>query len=136
MEKKCLVAVLPYFVVMLLQTRTKLQQGFKGTLTCPKLEISFKCQTKLFSSFQFKDLIPKDLISGAVFSAMSSLPRSIMHLDIRSGKHIDASPVIGKKARRIDTNQTVLFAIIYFITIIYLLLTTLAFWLMRIKSFH
>ena len=136
MEKKCLVAVLPYFVVILLQTRTKLQQVFKGTLTCPKLEIAFKCQTKLFSSFRFKDPIPKDLISGAVFSAMSSLPRSIMHLDIRSGKHIDASPVTGKKARRIDTNQTVLFAIIYFITIIYLLLTTLAFWLMRIKSFH
>ena len=73
-----LLLVLPYFGVVSLQIRTKLQQVFKRVLNCCKLEIAFKCQTKLSNSFQFKDPILKDLISGVVinFSAVSEINES------------------------------------------------------------
>ena len=98
--------VLPYLGIISLQTRTKLQQAFiKGVLNCCKLEIVFKCLASLFNSFRYKDLIPKDLISGAVYKFQCGLcnesyyGKSIRHLDIRSGEHIGVSPLTGKKAK-------------------------------------
>ena len=94
-EKKCLLLGLLYLGVISLQTRTKLQQAFKGILNCYKLEIAFKCQTKLSNFFQFKDPIPKDhLISGVVYKFQCGLSnesyygKSIRHLDIRSGEGV------------------------------------------------
>ena len=66
-ERKRLLLGLLYLRVISLQARTKLQQALKGVLNCCKLEIAFKSQTKLSNSFRFKDRIPKDLISGAVY---------------------------------------------------------------------
>ena len=40
-----------YLGVISLQTRTKLQEAFKYILNYYKLEIAFKCQTKLYNSF-------------------------------------------------------------------------------------
>ena len=51
-EKKRLLLVLPYLGIISLQTRTKLQQALKGVLNCCKLEIVFKCQTRLSNSFR------------------------------------------------------------------------------------
>ena len=68
-ERKRLLLGLLYLGAISLQTRTKLQQAFKGVLNCCKLEIAFKCQTKLSNSFRFKDPIPKNLISGVVSEA-------------------------------------------------------------------
>ena len=42
-EEKRLSLVLPHLGVISLQTRTKLQQAYKGVLNCCKLEIAFKC---------------------------------------------------------------------------------------------
>ena len=56
-----------------MQTKTKLQQAFKGVLNCFKLKIAFKCQTKLSSSFRFKDPVPKNLISGVVYNFQCGL---------------------------------------------------------------
>ena len=101
-EKKCLLLVLQYLGVISLETRTKLQQAIKGVLNCCKLEIAFKCQTKLSNSFRFKDLIPKDLISGVVYQFQCGLcnesyyGESIRHLDMRFGEHIGLSPYTGK----------------------------------------
>ena len=50
-ERKRSLLVLPYLGVISLQTRTKLQQAIKGVFNCGKLEIAFKCQTKLSNSF-------------------------------------------------------------------------------------
>ena len=52
-ERKRLFLVLPYLGVISLQTRTKLKQALKGFSDCCKLEIAFKCQTKLSHSFRF-----------------------------------------------------------------------------------
>ena len=87
-----------------MQARTKLQQALKGVLNCCKLEIVFKCQTKLYSFFCYKGPIPKDLISGVVYKFQCGLcnesyyGESIRHLDIRSGEH-SVSPLTGKKVK-------------------------------------
>ena len=107
-ERKRLLLVLPYLGVISLQTRTKLQQALKAVLNCCKLEIVFKLQTKFSNSFRFKDPIPKDLISGAVYKFQCALCKesyygeSIRYLDIRSGKHIGVSPLTGKKVKSVN----------------------------------
>ena len=52
-EKKRLPQVFLYLGITSLQTRTKLKQALKGDLNCYKLEIAFKCQTKLSNSFRY-----------------------------------------------------------------------------------
>ena len=88
--KRHLLIVLPYLGIISLQTRTKIQQALKGVLNCSKLEIVFKCQTRISNSFCYKDPVPKDLISG-VYKFQCGLcnesyyGESIRKLDIRSG---------------------------------------------------
>ena len=88
-----------------MQTRTKLQQALKGVLNCCKLEIVFKCQTRLSNSFRYKEPIPKNLIPGVVYKFQCGLcnepyyDESIRHLYIRSGEHIGVSPLTGKKVK-------------------------------------
>ena len=130
MEQKRLLLVLPYLGIISLQTRTKLQQALKGVLNCCKLEIVFKCQTRLSHSFRYKDPIPKDLISGVVYKFQCGLcnesyyGKSIRHLDIRSGEHIAVSPIT---ERRSNHQITVLFVNIYSSITFQPLLKTLAF---------
>ena len=109
-ERKRLLLVLPYLGMISLQTRPKLQQVLKGVLNCCKLEIVFKCQTKLSNSFRFEDPIPKDLISGVVYKFQCGLcnesyyGESIRHLDVRSGEHIGVSPLTGKKVKPVNNS--------------------------------
>ena len=109
-ERKRLLLVLPYLGMISLQTRTKLQQALKGVLNCCKLEIAFKCQTKLSNFFRFKDPIPKDLISRIVCKFQCGLcnepyyGESIRHLDIRSGEHMGVSPLTGKKVKPVNNS--------------------------------
>ena len=71
--KKTLFLVLPYLGPLSLQNRTKLRKSLKGILNCCKLRIVFKSQNKLAKAFCFKDRIPKELTSGAVY--MSTLQK-------------------------------------------------------------
>ena len=93
-----------------LQIRTKLQPAIKGVSNCCKLEIGFKCQSKLSNSFQFKDPISKDLTSGVDCKFQCGLcdesyyGESIRHLDIRSGEHIGVSLLTGKKVKPINNS--------------------------------
>ena len=88
-----------------MQTRTKLQQTLKGVLNWWKLEIVFKCQTRLSNSFRFKNPLPKDLISGVVYKFQCGLcnescyGESIRHLDKKSEEHRGMSPLTGKKVK-------------------------------------
>ena len=104
-EKRRLLLVLPYLGIISLETRIKLQQALKGALNYCKLEIVFKCQTRLSHSFRYKDLIPKNLIFGVVYKFQCGLynesyyAENTRHLDIKSGKHIGVSPLTGKKVK-------------------------------------
>ena len=61
--------------------------------------------TRLSNSLRYKDLIPKDRISGVVYKFQCGLSNdsyygeSIRHLDIRSGEHIGVSSLTGKKVK-------------------------------------
>ena len=77
-EKKPLFLVLPYLGSIFLETRTKLKKSLKNILSCFKLQIECKNETRLGNNFHFKDQILKDLTSGAfinfsVDSAMSPI---------------------------------------------------------------
>ena len=101
---------------ILLQIRTKLQQALKGVLSCCKLEIAFKCQTRLSNSLRYKDPVPKYLISAVVYKLQCGLcnesyyGESIKHLDIRSGEYVGVSLFL---ERRSNHHTTALFGIIY-----------------------
>ena len=103
--KKHLLLVFPYLGIILLQTRTKIQQALKCALNCCKLEIVFKCQTMHSYSFRYKDPIPKDLISGVVYKVQFCLCSEsyygeiIIHVDIRSWEHIGVSSLTGKMVK-------------------------------------
>ena len=104
-EKKHFSLVLLNLEVISLQTRTKLQQALKGALSCCKLELAFKYQTKLSNSFQLKDPLAKDLLSGVVCKLQcgvcnySYYGECIRYLDIRSGEYKAVSPLTGKKLK-------------------------------------
>ena len=56
-----LLLVLPYSGRIYLHTRTKLHEAaVEGILNCYKLEIAFKCQTRLSNSFRYQDPIPNE----------------------------------------------------------------------------
>ena len=105
MKRKRLLLVLQYLGLISLQTWSKLQQALKVILNCCKLEIAFKCQTKLPNFFRFEDPIPKDLISEVVYKFQCGLcnesyyVESLRHLDISFGEHIIVSPLTGKKVK-------------------------------------
>ena len=138
-EKKRLLLVLPYLGLISLQTRTKLQQALKGVLNCCKLEIVFKCQTRLSNSFRYKDPIPKDLISGVVYKFQCGLcnesyySESIRHLDIRSGEHIGVAPFTRKKVKP-SKNSAICDHLPH--CNFYPLFTALVFQLMKTKSIY
>ena len=65
---------------------------------------------RLSNSFRYKDLIPKDLISGAVYKFQCGLcneyyyAESIKLLDKRSGEHIGVSTLTGRKVKPSNNN--------------------------------
>ena len=73
-------------------------------LNCSKLEIAFRCQTRLLNSFRYKDPIPKYFISDFVYRFQCGLynkshnGESMRHLDIRSALYIGVSTLACEKA--------------------------------------
>ena len=104
-EKKPLVLVLPYLGSISLQTRTNLKKSLKNILNCCKLQIVFQIKTRLGNNFHFKDQIPKDLTSGAVYKFQCGLCNEsyygecMRHLNVRIGEHIGISPLTRKQVK-------------------------------------
>ena len=65
----------------------------------------FKNNTRLGNNFYFKDQIPKDLTSGAVYKFQCGLCNEsyygecIRHLNVRIGEHIGISPLTRKQVK-------------------------------------
>ena len=104
-EKKPLVLVLPYFGSISLQTRTKLKKSSKNILNCCKLEIVFKNKTRLSGNFHFKNQIPKDLTSGAVYIFQcghcheSYCGECMRNLNVRIAEQIRRLPLTRKQVK-------------------------------------
>ena len=65
----------------------------------------FKSQNKLAKAFRFKDRIPKELISSAVYKFQCGLCNKsyygeyVRHLNVRIGEHIGISMLAMKKVK-------------------------------------
>ena len=70
-ENKTLTLVLLFLGELSLQTRKNLQEVFKSTLNCCKIQIVFKNQRKLTNIFRFKDRLPCDIVSCIVYKFQS-----------------------------------------------------------------
>ena len=90
-EKKPLVLVHPCFGLISLQTKAKLKKSSKNILNCCKMQIMFKNKTRLGNNFHFKDRIPKDPTSIAVYKFQCGLCNEcyygacVRHLNLRIG---------------------------------------------------
>ena len=69
------------------------------------MQTEFKNKTRLGNNFNFKDQIPKDLTSGAVYKFQVGLCNEscygecMRHLNFRIGEHIGTSPLIRKQVK-------------------------------------
>ena len=82
-EKKTVALVFPYLGSISLQTRTKLNKSVKNILNCCKLQIVFKNKTRLGNKFHFKDQIPTDFTSVAVYKCQCGLCNELNLVKIR-----------------------------------------------------
>ena len=104
-EKKTLLLPLPYLREISLQTRTKLRKSLKGLLNSCKIQIAFKSQRKLSNVFRFRDRLPSDLVSGVEYKYTCGRCNSTYYgetdrqLKVRSGEHIEISPLTFKKTK-------------------------------------
>ena len=105
LPKETLFLVLPYLGPLSLQTRIKLRKSLKGILNCCKLHIEFKSHNKLAKVFRFKDHIPKELTSSAVYKFQCGFCNEsyyggcVRHLNVRIGEHFGISPLTKKKVK-------------------------------------
>ena len=103
--KKTLFLVLPYLGPLSLQIRTKLRKSLKGILNCCKIQIVFKSQNKLAKALRFKDRIPKELTSSAVYKFQcgfcneSYYDECVRHPNVRIEEHIGISRLTKKKVK-------------------------------------
>ena len=110
-ERKAFAPSLFYLGIISLQARTKLQQAMKGVLNCCKLEIVFKCQTRLSNSFRYKEPIPKVIVFGVAYKIQCGLSNKsyygegIRHLGIASREHIGGLRLTGKKLKPSNNNS-------------------------------
>ena len=101
--KKEVVIVLPFLGTVSLQTRTRLVKLFsKGPLSCCNLKVIFQSPLRINNMFNFKDKIPKSLLSGVVYKFTCSncnvtyIGKTIRHLKVRVSEHLSISPLTEK----------------------------------------
>ena len=103
--KKPLFLVFPYLGPLWLQTRAKFRKSFKGIPHCCKSRILLKSQNKLANAYGFKDRSPKEIASAVVYKFQCGLCNEysygecVRHLNVRTGEHIEISPLTKKKVK-------------------------------------
>ena len=102
-EKRLLILPLPFLGDIFLQLITKVRKSLKNILNCCKVQIVYKSQRRLTSQFRFKEPLPYDLMSKVVCKyrcgrcGSSYYGETDRHLRVRTGEHIDLSPLTFKK---------------------------------------
>ena len=80
-----------------------MRKSLKDILDCCNLQIVFKNKTRSGNNFHFKDQIPKNLMSGAIYklqceiSSDSYYGECVRQLNLRTDKHIAISPLTKKQ---------------------------------------
>lgn len=95
------------------QTRKKLQKLFTNKLTSCNLKILFTSPAKIKSLLNFKDKLPKILLSGPVYKykkggcGTSYHGKTKRYFNIRICKSFGISHLVGKKVKIENNNLTV-----------------------------
>ena len=103
-EKKELVIALSYLGNLSLTIRTHLQNSINKNLPFCKVKVIFKSTTCLSTFYRYKDKVPFNLCSNAVYKFwcsrcnVSYYDNKCQHLNIRVGEDSGVSPLTGKKS--------------------------------------
>ena len=68
LPKKELVCVFPFLARKLLEIKKRQQNAIERTLPYCKLKVIFKSSSKIVNHFHFKDVLPRKLCHGIVYS--------------------------------------------------------------------
>ena len=101
-NKKEILLVLPYLGNVSLETRTNLTKMVSSSIPFCKLKVLFKSSLRLGTLFNFKDHIPKTLLSGVVYKLSCGgcnatyIGKIKRHFKKRVSEHIGVSALTGK----------------------------------------
>ena len=93
LPKKELVCVFPFLGRKSLEIKKQPQNAIERTLPYCKLKVIFKSPSKIVNHFQFKDVLPKKLCSGIVYSSKCNSCNAIYygktkcHFYVRAAEH-------------------------------------------------
>ena len=102
MPKKELVCVFPFLGRKPLEIKKRLQNPIEKTLPYCKLKAIFKSPFKIVSHFHFKDVLPKKLCSGMVYSFKCNSCNAIYYgktkrdFYVRAAEHVGVSHLTNK----------------------------------------
>ena len=105
--KKGINCVFPFLGRKSLEIRKRLQNVLERTLPYCKLKVIFKSPSKIVDHFNFKDVIPKKLCSGIVYSFKCNSCNTIYcgkterHFYVRAAEHIGISHLTNKHLKNV-----------------------------------
>ena len=105
--KKELVCVFPFLGRKSLEIKKRLQHAIERTLPYCKLKVIFRSLSKIVSHFYFKDVLPKKLYSGIVYSFMCNSCNAIYygktkrHFYVRAAEHMGISHLTNKRFKNV-----------------------------------
>ena len=100
--RKEVLFVIPYLGKISLQLRTRLEALISSKVPTCKLKIVFSSKFRLQNCFRFKDVIPKELLSGLVYRFRCGgcnatyYGKTIRHFKVRACEHLGISHRTGK----------------------------------------
>ena len=107
MPKKELVCVFPFLGRKSLEIKKRLQNAIELILPYCKLKIIFKSPSKIVNHFYSKDVLPKKLCSGIVYSFKCNSYNTIYygktkhHFYIRAAEHMGISHLTNKRLKNV-----------------------------------
>ena len=107
--KKDILFVIPYLGKNSLQLRTRLERLFNNKVQTCKLKIVFRTAVRLKNYFKFKDVIPKELLSGIVYRFRCGgcnatyYGKSERHFKTRACEHLGISHLTDKIVKTKDS---------------------------------
>ena len=90
-----------------LEIKKRLQNAIERTLPYCKLKVIFKSPSKIVNHFHFKDVIPKKLCSGIVYSFKCNSCNAIYygkakrHFYVRAAEHMGISHLTNKRLKNV-----------------------------------
>ena len=101
-SKKELVSVFPFLGKKSLEIKKRLQNAIERTLPYCKIKVIFKSPSKIVNHFHFKDVPPKKLCSGIIYSFKCNSSNAVYygkmkyHLFVRAAEHMKISHMRNK----------------------------------------